>query len=226
MGSTQYELDFLLRSPLHKDDTAPGGSLELSIPTPDLDENRMPHKRYGRRESSHESSPILYVPECEEKKLAKAIDCLPWGSLSWLIAYEKNVMDIHRVALANTLKITLTLHPQELEERGWNSRFMLNQMANSVTTAIVQTDGDSADTVRIVTDVALLCCSDMSEADLDETKFWKKCVGKTTKSEPLPESTMLDSDSVAALVKNFVLAWSNELHHRLYEMLPFELLVS
>lgn len=235
MGGRQYEVDFLLRRPLHERDDPPEGALELIILTPELDENRRPRGKTDWRGSVLGSSSILYVPQLEEQTLAKAMDCLPWSPLSWsvhrgmqsiLITYGKNVMEIYRAALANTLKQAVLSHSRESEEMGWASRFVHKQMGSSARTAVLQDGGDSGDTVRIVTDVALLCCPGMSETDLDETRFWRNPVHRTKELEPVPENKLLDSDTVAALVKYFVLSWSNELDHRLWELLPFDLLVA
>lgn len=234
MGGTQYEVDFLLRRSLHERDAAPEG-LALTIPTPELDENRRPCGKNDRRGSSIAPSSTLYVPPAEEKILAQAMDCLPWSSLSWsvhrgmqsiLIAYGKNVMQTYRGALANTLKHAVESHAGKLVEKGWASRFVEIRMGSTAKTAVSQAGGDSGDTVRIVTDVALLCCSGMSEAELDETSFWRNRIHKTTDLDSVPEDRLLDADTVAALVKYFVLAWSNELDHKLYELLPFDLLVA
>ena len=234
MGGIQYEVDFLLRHSLHEHEAAPEG-LPLLIPTPELDENRRPCMKNDRRGSSLANSSTLYVPELEEKTLATAMDCLPWSSLSWsvhrgmrsiLIAYGKNVMKTHHAALANTLKQAVLSHHRILEQKGWFSRFVLDKMGSIAETAVMEAGGDSGDTVRIVTDIALLCCSGMSETELDETRFWRKFVHITTQLDPVPECNLLDSDTVAALVKYFVLAWSNELDHKLYELLPFDLLVA
>jgi hypothetical protein len=234
MGGTQYEVDFLLRRSLPERDAAPEG-LPLTIPTPELDENRRPCGNNDRRGSSIAPSSTLYVPPAEEKILAEAMDCLPWSSLSWsvhrgmqsiLIAYGRNVMSTYRKALANTLEHAVASHAQGLIDKGWKPNFVRKQMGPIARSAVAEAGGDSGDTVRIVTDVALLCCPGMSEADLDDTKFWRNLIHKTTDLEPVLQSQLLDADTVAALVKYFVLAWSNELDHELYVLMPFDLLVA
>lgn len=84
--------------------------------------------------------------------------------------------------------------------------------------------GDSGDSVRIVTAAARLLTNKPDEA-LDETHFWRNMMGQKAPYE-VSDVQLLDGDAVIALTKLFVLEWSNELDHKLYEDLPLFMLVA
>ena len=96
-------------------------------------------------------------------------------------------------------------------------------MADTAAASVVMSGGDSGDSLRIVTAVALLLWEGKDE-ELDETKFWRSQVGRNIDGE-IPVQ-ILEPDVVIALTKLFVLEWSNELDHKLYEDLPLEMLVA
>ena len=230
MGGNYYDVDYLLRRPLHTGDNAPENALKLSIPNPELDLNRKPIPSF---DPNHHSS-FVFVPEYEQQMLAAALDSLPWSLLSWsvhrgmqglLVAYGEATMRTYRPALAYTLKEAVKTHPKALEDGGWDAKFVRDYMADTAAATVVMDGGDSGDSVRIVTAAALLLWNG-SEEGLDETTFWRsRQAGKTDVGE-IDAATMLQPDVVIALTKLFVLQWSNELDHKLYEDLPLEMLVA
>ncbi|KAK3168137.1 hypothetical protein OEA41_004583 [Lepraria neglecta] len=133
-------------------------------------------------------------------------------------------MKAYRPALAFTLREAIKTYPKELKAGGWKSKFVRDYMADTAAASVVMDGGDSGDSVRIVTAAALLLWNGGDEG-LDETQFWRSQVGKTDVGE-IDASTMLEPDVVIALTKLFVLEWSNQLDHKLYEDLPLEMLVA
>ena len=77
--------------------------------------------------------------------------------------------------------------------------------------------GNSGDSVRVVTDAALLLSAENPE-QLDETDFWRK--GRHEKSQ----GSDLSPNAIVALKKCFVLEWSVESDYQMYHDLPPELL--
>lgn len=140
-----------------------------------------------------------------------------------LVAYGEATMKAYRPALAHTLREAVKAPPKSLEEAGWNPGFVRECMAEAAAAAVMMDGGDSGDSVRIVTAAALLLWQGKDEK-LDETQFWKRQNGDTRRGS-FPAFTVLDPDTVIALTKLFVLEWSNEQDHRLYEDLPLEMLV-
>ncbi|KAI1924043.1 hypothetical protein LOZ64_000785 [Ophidiomyces ophidiicola] len=172
----------------------------------------------------HHDGVILYVPENESTILNKALDFLPWTLLSWsihrglrdiLTAFAKKRMDLHRGHLADTLRAVVAKYPERLEARGWDSQFVREEMADMAAGAVAAGSGNSGDMVRIVTDIALVMW-DGSTAELDRTSFW----GYPTSTHSSP---VLTSMAVVALIKCFVLKWSNDLDYQMYHNLPLEL---
>lgn len=91
-------------------------------------------------------------------------------------------------------------------------------MADMASSAVLAGSGNSGDVVRIVTDIALLWWGHSTRmADLDATTFWRS-PRSWTKS-----SSSLEPMAVVALVKCFVMEWSNELDYQMYHDLPMEL---
>lgn len=72
--------------------------------------------------------------------------------------------------------------------------------------------GNSGDAVKIVTDIALILL-DEEVATLDETNCWRLV-------EPTSGSPSLSLMVVVALVKCFLLEWSNELDYQMYHDFP------
>ena len=234
MGGNPYEVDHLYRRILHDDEEESkyASALKLFIPTRELDVNRRPVKPWDRSQRHS----ILYVLLAEENVLATALDCLPWSPLGWsvhrgmqcvLVAYGERVMRSYREAFAHTLKHAIQAHPEVLEAQGWSSTIVRNYMPDNSATSVMATGGDSGDSVRIVTAAArLLISADKSDEELDETTFWRRFVGRKDLPDKIPVDTVLQEDEVIALTKLFVLEWSNELDHKLYEDLPLFMLVA
>ena len=229
MGGNYYDVDYLLRRTLYSADKPPENAVKISIPTPELDLNRKAVRPWDQDQQSS----YVYVPEDEQHMLAAALDSLPWSPLSWsvhrgmqclLVAYGEATMKAYRPALAFTLREAINTYPKELEAGGWNSKFVRDYMADTAAASVVMDGGDSGDSVRIVTAAALLLWNGSDEG-LDETQFWRSQVDKTDVGE-IDASTLLEPDVVIALTKLFVLEWSNELDHKLYEDLPLEMLVA
>ncbi|KAL4887375.1 hypothetical protein BJY04DRAFT_1785 [Aspergillus karnatakaensis] len=167
----------------------------------------------------------LYIPAEESTILDKALDCLPWSSLSWsihrglhdiLTAFANKRMDQYRSQLAETLRHTVSKWPEKLISRGWDPRFVREEMADLAVGAVLAGHGNSGDAVRVVTDIALTLW-DGPVSELDETFFWRSTGTKG------PDLSILDPATVAALVKSFVLEWSIELNYQLYHDFPLEL---
>ena len=230
MGGIPYTVDYLYRQTVPEDDEAAHmHRVKLMIPTPDLDLNRKPVKPW---EKGHKYSNV-YVPLAEESILATALDCLPWSSLGWsvhrgmqclLVAYGERVMHAYRRAFAHTLKMAVRTHATVLERQSGSPSIVQDHMPDNVATSVMEVGGDSGDSVRIVTAAARLL-NDQPDHQLDETHFWRRFVGKDASIE-VPETEPLDGDAVIALTKLFVLEWSNELDHRLYEDHPLHMLVA
>ncbi len=228
MGGNYYDVDYLLQRPYHSGNKPPENALKLSIPNPELDLNRKP---LPPRDQEQQSS-FVFVPDLEQNLLAAALDCLPWSPLGWsvhrgmqslLVAYGEPTMKAYRSALAYTLREAIQTHPKTLEAEGWRPNFVRDYMADTAAASVVMNGGDSGDSLRIVTAVALLLWEGKGE-ELDETKFWRSQVGRKIDGE-IP-AQILEPDVVIALTKLFVLEWSNELDHKLYEDLPLEMLVA
>lgn len=229
MGGNPYEVDYLYRRVLQEDgEVTHANDLKLMIPTPELDLNRRPVKPWDKSQKYS----IVYVPPAEELILATALDCLPWSPLGWsihrgmqclLVAYGERVMKAYRRVFAHTLKQAIMTHASVLEAQGWSPSIVRGYMPENSSTTVKAGGGDSGDSVRIVTAAARLLINKFDQA-LDETHFWRSFVGKEPPSE-VPENQTLEEDQVIALTKLFVLEWSNELDHKLYEDLPLSLLV-
>lgn len=230
MGGNYYDVDYLLRRPFLSGGKAPEQALKLLIPTPELDINRKAIKPWDHDQQSS----CVYVPEREQHVLAAALDSLPWSPLSWsvhrgmqclLVAYGAATMNAYRPALARTLQEAVKDNPKALEAAGWKPNFVRDYMADTAAASVAMDGGDSGDSVRIVTAAALLLWKG-SEEGLDETGFWRSMVGKSSHVEEVDANTLLEPGVVIALTKLFVLEWSNELDHKLYEDLPLEMLVA
>lgn len=225
-----YEVDYLVRYQLQEPYTQED-TIVLTLPSPEVDLNRLPWKNPKPTNST------VFVPPFEQEKLATALDCLPWSQLGWsvhrgmqclLVAYAKPIMDLHREALASKLQTAVTLkqHQLMLKSCGWQESFIKNHMGSIAANSVRKSGGDSGDNVRIVTDIARLLAPNGS-VDLDKTCFWRGQI-ENRKRDPatLVVDPRLEPDAIIALTKLFVLDWSNELDHRLYEDFPLELLVS
>jgi hypothetical protein len=187
-------------------------------------------------EASHA---VLYVPENEARILGKALDCLPWSSLSWslhrglkdvLLAYGKPVMDQYRVKFASALQATVPVCRSALVQRGWAPELVDGPMASMAESAILSGIGNSGDVVRIV--VAIVECQlervGADKVNLDRTNFWSsqlKVDGSGLATVFAGEQLLTaDVDITIVLTKFFVLEWSQELDYQLYPDLPVEIL--
>lgn len=231
MGGNIYKVHYLLRRSLEPTEELSHDPLKLSIPNPELDLNRKIVKRDPEQQSS-----ILWVPAYEQSLLAAALDCLPWSPLGWsihrgmqciLVAYGEAIMKAYRLSFARTLREVVNAYPEIFEAAGWNPIFVRNYMADTAAASVFMDGGDSGDVVRIVTAAARLLWTGTNQ-QLDETCFWRKQVAAVAAGSKvdIPVTTILEPDVVVALTKLFVLAWSNELDHKLYEDLPIEMLVA
>lgn len=186
---------------------------------------------------------VLYVPKHEAQVLAKALDCLPWSSLSWslhrglkdvLLAHGKPVMNQYRVKLASGFQAGVLASRAALIERGWASEFVDGPMASMAELAILSGSGNSGDVVRIV--VAIVECllqrvGMVDKVNLDRTDFWSRQL-ETSSSSGLAafsageQFRAADMDILVALTKLFVLEWSQDLDYQLYHDLPVEILLA
>ena len=204
----------------------------------------------------------LYVPPFEQTQLAAALDHLPWMTLNWamhrgmqdiLTAYGKPTMDAYRPRLARTLQKAVREHQHVLVHRGWRKEYVREYMDGHVSAAILVDQGDSGDTVRLVTDVALMLWDGRLESELDGTRFWRDNVddrivggGETTSwvedvgcdedvmgtslakeegstTAGTDDKEELTADTVIALVKYFVITWSHDFDYRIYHDFPVKM---
>lgn len=207
MGGKVYEVDFLLARQM--DEEGPSGAMELCLPS--IEKNIQLSMR---------------IPEREQGILEQTLDSLPWSSLSWsihrglrdiLVAYAKPTMDEFRQNLASRLREFINGQPQQLEANGWSAEFVRGAMAELAANSVLAGSGNSGDSVRVVTDAALLL-SEMDPSVLDETNFWRK------ERHTLSKGSWLSTSAIIALTKCFVLEWSNEFDYQMYHDLPPELL--
>lgn len=208
IGGNVNEVDFLSMKRVIK-------RLDLS---PNMITLHLPNKDTG------ECDVILYIPEEESAVLNKALDCLPWSPLSWsihrglrdiLVAFAQKRMDQYRCQLAETLRSAVAKWPEKLDSRGWDFRFVRESMADMAASAVLAGSGNSGDVVRIVTDIALTLWNG-AISELDETSFWRYTVTPSN-------SPTLNPIAVVALVKCFVLEWSNDLDYQMYHNFPLEM---
>ncbi|RDW56466.1 hypothetical protein BP6252_14139 [Coleophoma cylindrospora] len=179
----------------------------------------------------------LFVPPIEFNILAKALDHLPWSSLSWslnrglrdiLLAFGSSVMDVARPHLAQILKSTIVQHPEQLISQGWNEDFVRGPMPDLAASSILAAGGNSGDMVRVVVAAAEVFCGNIEESSLNQTHFWQKSMetALTGNGSPRIELSTGHIDDVIALTKFFVLEWSTELDYQLYHDIPMEVLLT
>lgn len=225
-----YEVDYLVRSQV-QEPYPDENIVVLSIPSPEVDLNRIPLKNPTPTNS------IVFVRPFEQEKLATVLDCLPWSPIGWsvhrgmqylLVAYGKPIMDLHCEALASKLQAAVTSRQNQMMHKlwGWKPNFVQNNMGSSAANSVRKSSGYSGDNVRIVTDIAKLLAQQNNSpvVDFDETRLWRGQI-EYRKRDPatLVVNPKLESDTIIALTKLFVLEWSNELDHKLYEDFPLEL---
>ena len=207
MGGKVYEVDFFLARRL--DEEAPADAMELHLPS--LEKNTLLS---------------MLIPEPEQRILEQSLDSLPWSSMSWsiyrglrdiLIAYAKPTMDKFRPNLASRLREFINGQPQQLEANGWSSEFVRGAMAELAANSVLAGVGNSGDSVRVVTDTALLLSNTDSRV-LDETNFWR------VERHGLSKDSWLSAIAIVALTKCFVLEWSIDFDYQMYRDLPPELL--
>ena len=205
MGGHVNGVDYLYMKALQSDSDWSKGTV-LCLPSAEADD------------SGHIT---LHVPQREVAVLNEALDRLPWAFLSWsthrglrdiLVAFSKERMDRYRSHLAETLRHAVAQWPERLIYRGWNHRFVEDEMADIAASAVLAGQGNSGDAVRVVTDIAFVLW-DCNVDDMDETHFWR-C------ATPEPCSSALSPPTVVALVKCFVLEWSRDLDYQMYHDLP------
>lgn len=210
MGGKVYEVDLLLMKRL-EEGVFPKTALSIILPSRDGPEDGV----------------TLWISEAEASILNRALDYLPWSSLSWsihrglrdiLVAFAKQRMDPYRAVFAEALHAAVHEWPERLDAMGWDPTFVREHTADMAASAVQAGRGNSGDLVRIVTDAALLLW-DGTKDGLDETRFWR-----TQPSSPPEKSEDLSPDTVVALTKCFVLEWSNEFDYQMYHDLPLELI--
>jgi hypothetical protein len=208
LGCKVSEVDFLAMKAINAEIESSEDMVSLNLPNKDS----------GVRDVT------LYVRKQEAAVLNEALDKLPWTFLSWsihrglrdiLVAFARERMDRYRNRLAETLRLAVAKWPERLEARGWDPRFVREDMAAMAASAVMAGQGNSGDVVRIVTEIAAVLSGGPVSA-LDETRFWRDIV-------PISDSPILDPMTVIALVKCFVLEWSNDLNYQMYHDFPIEM---
>ncbi|TIA31777.1 hypothetical protein D6C78_08696 [Aureobasidium pullulans] len=200
LGGRVYEVDWLRADLLQPHDPDPEDALKLILDSTETDKKVE-----------------MFVGKEEQKVLAQALDFFPWSSLSYsihrglrdiLVAFSKSRMNRHRAELANILHNAVKQHATELETKGWESKFVSDYMADMAAAAVSAGKGDSGDSVRVVTDIAM-CIAQTSDAKkLDVTEYWTS------------EREILGTMDVVALVKCFILEWSTDFDYQMYHDLP------
>lgn len=167
----------------------------------------------------------LQVPPQEYKILEEALDKLPWANLSWsmhrgmrdlLLACARDRMDQSRSLLAEQLRDSAASNHTLLVEGGWNSDFARSGMAEMAASAVLAGRGNSGDAVRVVTALAEQIHKGTTE-QRDRTLFWR--------SRRRADGLRRGPDEVVALVKCFVLEWSQDFNYQMYHQLPLNLLL-
>lgn len=206
MGGRVYEVDFLHAGPMFEDDAPAADALHLSLPS-----------------TEKGSSLTLVIGKPEQEVLDCALDNLPWSSMSWsihrglrdiLVAYAKPTMDRYRHSLASQLRTCIVENASLFEANGWSAGFVRDSMADVAANSVLAGCGNSGDSVRVVTDAAMLLSTIESAEAMDETIFWRE--GR----DSIGEGSKLPMDGVVALTKCFVLEWSNEFDYQMYHDLP------
>lgn len=205
-GGKVFEIDFLFPRPIEEnhDDKE---DVYLKLP------------------SSREDGFVgLEVPLKEYRMLEEALDKLPWANLSWsmhrgmrdlLLGCARDRMNQHRITLAQILRDAAKEYHMQLVQRGWNSNFAKCQMGNMAANAVLAGRGNSGDAVRIVTALAEQIHGGTTQ-QRDTTTFWR--------SGGPQQETRLEPDEIIALVKCFVLEWSQDFNYQMYHQLPITLL--
>lgn len=179
--------------------------------------------------------------------LLRALDNLPWSSLSWsihrglrdlLLAIGTPTMNACRSNLASQLRRAVLSHPDNLIAAGWDADFAHTSLPDMVSGAILAERGNSGDLVRCVTDVVEKCiCGDSwTISDLDSTSSWQDneffvcelldaAWARRRREGEWDEEEELGVDQVIALTKFFVLEWSVEFDYQMYHDLPIEILM-
>lgn len=141
-----------------------------------------------------------------------------------LLAYGISVMNLYRSQLAMMLNEALCVHEGTFVKMGWEENFVHDYMGEMAHSSIMSAGGNSGDLVRVV--VAIVEASHredgkkMQGINRDATQFWRNSkVSDGTKASFNP-------DMVIALIKFFVLEWSQELDYQLYHQLPTEIYVA
>ncbi|CAJ2512092.1 Uu.00g077170.m01.CDS01 [Anthostomella pinea] len=176
MGGKVYEVDFLS---VKKQTTDAASPTKLASNTLVLD-----------LLSTEKGSGVkLMIPSREQDVIKHALDCLPWTSLSWsihrglkdiLVAYARPVMDSFRTELADLLKQTVNEQPHLLDRRGWNPQFVRQSMGEMAASAVLASEGNSGDLVRVVTDIVMALVDGWDVAQLDEVTFWRNAAPDRT----------------------------------------------
>ncbi|MCJ1271208.1 hypothetical protein MMC22_011108 [Lobaria immixta] len=226
-GGKVFEVDLLAMIKYDLDEDLQKNMLKLTIPCL----------------ASDSEVAILFVPDQEAQLLAKAIDCLPWSSLSWslhrgfrdvLLAFGTPIMNRHRGELAMLLKTRFRENEAALVKRGWAPEFVQGPMADMLESALLSGRGNSGDLVRIVVAVieVLVERNRSGEAvDSDQTAFWRRAKREVDEEESVPsfegkQLGHLEVDMAVALTKFFVLEWSQELDYQSYHDLPIDLFLA
>lgn len=212
MGGKAFEFDFLFARSL-RSEQSPAASLTLTLPC---------------KEGAASGLEVhMIVPPAEEQVVRHALDCLPWVSVSWslhrglrdiLVAFAKPVMDSHRQQMGQLLLQAVKDHATQLQARGWDAEFIRDNMGHMAASAMLAGTGNSGDSVRVVTDIVSVMVGDWEIERLDAVSFWRR----EPEKQPQP-GTELDSDTIVALTKVFVLEWSQEFDYQVYHHLPIHL---
>ncbi len=205
LGGKAYEVDYLFARPVTDENAPERDGLVLTLPSNRTEKNDLVR---------------LAVPPDVEPIIRHALDCLSWNSLPWsihrgmrdvLVAYARPVMDAHRQRLADLLLQTAAEKAQLLCARGWEARFVRENMGYMAASAVLAGEGNSGVSVRVVTDLVTVLVGDPNLAKLDEVNFWRR------------PQVVFDTEAIIALTKLFILEWSREFDYQVFHHIPISL---
>ena len=92
-------------------------------------------------------------------------------------------------------------------------------MADIAFKSMLAGEGASGDSVRVVTDVAILLCPSTNTPHLDETTYWRH------ERHEVSNPKILSQNAIIAITKVFLLEWSYDFDYKMYRDLPPQLLM-
>ncbi|KAI1641397.1 hypothetical protein F4809DRAFT_636687 [Biscogniauxia mediterranea] len=194
MGGRAYEVDFMFARPCSPSSSSSSSSSSTGPKKPSTSSSSSSSSGEQREEEEEDDDDTLTldlpsttpgqrvrmrVPPREQRVLRRALDCLPWGALSWslhrglrdvLCAFARRAgMDDarRRRRLAARLRAAVGERAEALVARGWDRAFVRGPMADMAASAVLAGAGNSGDAVRVVTDVVRVLVDRDRDRDRD-----------------------------------------------------------